>query len=377
MRDLPLSGIRILSFEQFGSAPYATMFLADMGAEVIKIESGEGDFARRTGPRTLGDGDSLYFQCFNMNKKSVLLDIREAEDYTRFLDLVRGAHAVVNNLRGHLPAKRRIDHAALKGVNPAIVCGHISAYGRDNSRASLPGYDFLMQAEAGLMALTGEPGSPPTRIGASMIDYMTGMTFAFGVTSAIHAAARDGIGRDVDVSLFDVAIHQLAYQGTWYLNEGIVTERAPRSAHPSTTPVQLFRTQDGWIYVACMNDRFWDLLCEALARDDLVAAPAFADMAGRLNAREELTEVLDAIFQAQPNAHWLALLRGIVPVAAVHSLEEALEAPFLLEESGMVRQVAHPTGPLRMFANPIKLDGARVPQTAAPALGADDGAPPL
>ncbi|MBY8824478.1 CaiB/BaiF CoA transferase family protein [Sphingomonas colocasiae] len=374
MQTLPLSGIRILSFEQFGAAPYATMFFADMGAEVIKIECGDGDFARRTGPRTLGDGDSLYFQCFNMNKNSVALDIRLPDDYQRFLGLVGGAHAVVNNMRGHLVTKRRIDYASLMTVNPAIVCGHISAYGRDNSRAALPGYDFLMQAEAGLMALTGEPGSPPTRMGASMIDYMTGMTFAFAVMSAIHAAARDGIGRDVDVSLYDVAIHQLAYQGAWYLNEGIVTERAPRSAHPSTTPVQLFRTRDGWIYVACMNDRFWDLLCKTLGRDDLVGAPAFADMAGRLRAREELTEILDRIFEGQPNAHWLALLRGIVPVAAVHSLEEALESPFLIEESGMIREIAHPHGPLRMFANPIKLDGARVPQSAGPALGAgNDG----
>jgi crotonobetainyl-CoA:carnitine CoA-transferase CaiB-like acyl-CoA transferase len=372
MSNLPLSGIRILSFEQFGSAPYATMFLADMGAEVIKIECGEGDFARRTGPLTLGEDDSLYFQCFNMNKKSVLLDIREPADYARFLDMVAGAHAVVNNMRGHLPARRRIDHASLKSVNPAVVCGHISAYGRDNSRADLPGYDFLMQAEAGLMALTGEPGSPPTRMGASMIDYMTGMTFAFAVVSAVHAAMRDGIGRDVDVSLFDVAIHQLAYQGTWYLNEGIVTGRAPRSAHPSTTPVQLFRTRDGWIYVACMNDHFWDLLCEALARDDLVDAPAFADMAGRLSARDELTAILDQVFEQQPDAHWLELLRGVVPVAAVHSLEEALETPFLLEESGMVREVAHPARPLRMFANPIKLDQARLPQRPGPPLGADD-----
>src|SRR3546814_12832 len=223
--------------------------------------------------------------------------------------MVAGAHAVANNMRGHLPVRRRIDYASLKSLNPAIVCGHISAYGRDNSRADLPGYDFLMQAEAGLMALTGEPGSPPTRIGVSMIDYMTGMTFALGLVGAIHAAARDGVGCDVDVSLFDVAVHQLAYQGTWYLNEGIETERTPRSAHPSTTPVQLFRTTDGWIYVACMNDGFWQQLCLVLGRGDLLEAPEFADMAGRLAARDHLTALQIGIFEQQPNAHWLDVLR--------------------------------------------------------------------
>ncbi|HRO03312.1 MAG TPA: CoA transferase, partial [Terricaulis sp.] len=235
MRTLPLQGVRVLSIEQFGSAPYATMFLADMGAEVIKLEAGAGDFARQTGPKTLGEGDSLYFQCFNMNKKSVLLDIKDSDDYARFLELAATSDAVINNLRGHLPAARGLTYAALKGANPAIVCGHISAYGRDNTRQRRPGYDFLMQAEAGLMAVTGEPGAPPTRIGVSIIDYMTGMTMALGVMSAVHSASIDGVGRDVDVSLFDVAIHQLAYQGVWRLNGQDVTERAPRSAHSHTT----------------------------------------------------------------------------------------------------------------------------------------------
>ncbi|RHW16850.1 CoA transferase [Sphingomonas gilva] len=375
MKTLPLTGLRIVSFEQFGAAPYATMFLADLGAEVLKVESGEGDFARRTRPLTLGEGDSLYFQCFNFNKKSIVVDLKDPGDRAFFEALVVESHAVVNNLRGSLPAKLGLDYASLNAINPAIVCGHISAYGRDNSRADWPGYDFLMQAETGLMALTGEPGNPPTRIGVSMIDYMSGMMLSVGLLAAIRAAEQSGQGANVDVSLFDAAIHQLAYQGTWYLNDRTVTARAPRSAHPSTTPVQLFRTADGWVYVACMNEKFWHLLTDLIERTDLGQDPHFAALEGRLANRDALTEMLDRSFSAQTTAHWMKLLAGKLPIAPVYDLEEALENPFLLDESGMVRQIPHPLRPdMRAFANPIRVNGERLPQRPGPALGADTAA---
>ena len=190
--DLPLHGVRVISFEQFGAAPYATMFLADFGAEVLKVEMPEGDFARRTAPLTLGEGDSLYFQSMNLNKKSIVIDLREDGDRAFFEELVAVSDVIVNNLRGTAAAKLGLDYATLRRIRPSIVCGHISAFGRDNSRADRPGYDFLMQAEAGLMSLTGEPGGPPSRIGVSMIDYMTGMMLAFGVAAALTGARRTG-----------------------------------------------------------------------------------------------------------------------------------------------------------------------------------------
>lgn len=285
---------------------------------------------------------------------------------------MRESHAVVNNLRGNLPAKLGLDYQALKTINPAIVCGHISAYGRNNSRAGWPGYDFLMQAEAGLMTLTGEPGNPPTRIGVSMIDYMSGMMLAVGLLSAIRAAERTGDGADVDVSLFDAAIHQLAYQGTWYLNDRTITTRTPRSAHPSTTPVQLFKTADGWIYVACMNEKFWHLLIKLVDRPELGLEADFMTLEGRLEHRDQLTDTLDRSFRTRTTAEWMAVLAGRLPIAPVYDLEQALENPFLIEESDMVRKIAHPTRPdMRAFANPIRLDGERLPQKAGPCLGAD------
>ncbi|KGE04519.1 CaiB/BaiF CoA transferase family protein [Pseudohaliea rubra] len=364
----PLEGLRIISFEQFGAAPYATMFLADFGAEVIKVESAAGDYARQTGPQTLGEGDSLYYQCFNLNKKSLVLNLKDPDDRALFESLVVDCDAVINNLRGSLPAKLGIDYASLQAINPAIVCGHISAYGRDSSRADWPGYDFLMQAEAGIMALTGDPEAEPTRIGLSMIDYMTGMMLAFGVMSAIHSASRSGTGMDIDASLFDTAVHQLAYQGTWYLNEGIVTPRMPRAAHPSSTPVQLYRTADGWIYLCCMNQNFWELLVQLIERGELAEDPRFATMAARQQHRSTLGTILDEALGTRTSSEWMEILKGKIPAAPVRPLDEAVDNPFLAEAE-MIKPVSHPSGrELRFFANPLKINGQRPAQRAAPAL---------
>ncbi len=374
MHALPLKGLKIISFEQYGAAPYATMFLADLGAEVVKVEGADGDFARKTGPLTLGEGDSLYYQCFNLNKRSLILDLKSAEDRALLHGLVAESHAVVNNLRGSLPAKLGLDYAALGDVNPQIVCGHISAYGRTGSRADWPGYDFLMQAEAGFMAVTGDPGSPPTRVGLSMVDYMTGMMMAFGLVSAIRGAEQSGRGMDVDVSLFDAALHQLAYQGTWYLNEGVITPQTPRSAHPSTVPVQLYKTADGWLYICCMNQKFWEILVRLIDRPDLATDSRFADLASRRQNRDVLTDLLDAVFMTRTREAWMDILKGQIPAAPVESLDGAIDNPFVAEV-GMVQPVAHASGrTLRMFANPLRFDSERLAQRAAPALDADGAA---
>ena len=371
MNPLPLAGLRIISFEQYGAAPYATMFLADFGAEVIKVEGADGDYARQTGPQTLGDADSLYFQCFNLNKRSLVLDVKSPEDQALLHRLVKDSHAVVNNLRGSLPARLGLDYAALKAANPAIVCGHISAYGRTGSRADWPGYDFLMQAEAGIMSLTGEPGAPPARVGLSMIDYMTGMMMAFGLVSTIRRAEQTGEGCDIDVSLFDTALHQLAYQGTWYLNEGMVTQRVARSAHPSSVPVQLFPSADGWIYICCMNQKFWELLVDLIGVPELGQDPRFAAMADRTANRDLLTSVLDDVFRQKTTAAWMDLLKGHIPAAPVEELPQAIDNPFVAE-SGMISEVPHRSGrTLRVFANPLRIDGQRLAQQAGPALDED------
>jgi len=368
---LPLLGLRVLTFENFGAGPFGSMYLADLGAEVVKIESREqgGDATRGMGPYFLGPHDSHFFQTFNLNKKSVALNLKRTEGRDAFRRLVRTADVVMNNLRGDQPEKLGLDYAALGSANPRILCAHLSAYGRDNERKSWPGYDYLMQAEAGYLHLTGEPGTPPARMGLSIIDYMTGITTAVAVLAALVGTMKSGRGRDIDVSLFDVALHQLTYPGNWYLNEGLRTERLPRSSHPSAVPVQLFRTRDGWIFVMCMTDKFWQALLGVLAREDLATHPHYADPIARREHRDALTAVLDAEFERETTAHWLGRLQGLLPVAPVHDLPQALDNPFAAAV-GMVRALPHPVRPdFRVLANPIKLDGERLPSRPAPALG--------
>jgi crotonobetainyl-CoA:carnitine CoA-transferase CaiB-like acyl-CoA transferase len=378
--NLPLAGFRVISAEQYGAGPYGTMHLAQLGAEVIKIEppqkdgKGGGDTARAVGPHFLRKGESLYFQSFNLNKKSLTLDLRSDEGQAIFRDLVKSAHVVANNMRGDLPEKLGLTYEALQDINPAIVCAHLSAYGRDNERSKWPGYDYLMQAEAGYCAITGEPGAQPQRMGLSMVDFMTGTIFTIGLLAALTDAQRSGKGRDVDTDLLSAAVHQTSYPALWYMNENDETQRTPRSAHPTATPSQMFKAADGWMFVMCQLPKFWDILTERMGRDDLHNDPRFAANADRLANREALTELLDEEFSKQPMAHWQDLLAGYVPVAPCYELGDALNNPWL-ETIGMRDQIDHPDRKdMQVLASPIKIDGERLPNRAAPLLGADSDA---
>lgn len=372
----PLEGIRVLTLEHFGAGPYGSAMLAELGAEVIKVESpaSGGEPSRAVGPFFAGPGDSLYFQTWHANKRSVLLDIKSVEGRVAFERLVRSADAVMNNLRGDQPAKLGLDYSALSRVNPKIVCLHISAYGRDNERAARPGFDYLMQAEAGIMSLTGDPGGAPARAGVAIVDYMSGATGAVGLLACLLRAQKSGAGCDVDVCLYDVALHQLGYSATWYLNEGYESARQPRGAHLSLTPTQIFPTADGWIFLACMNEAFWQALLRGLDRADLAADPRFAGLNARLAHRDALTAVLDAEFRRHPTAHWLEKLSAALPIGPVYDIASALENPFP-KRTGMIGEVPHPQrGSLRVLASPIRINGRRLAQRAGSAAGADNEA---
>ncbi len=293
---LPLTGVTVLAVEQYGAGPFGTMLLADLGAEVIKIEnpSGGGDMARAVGPHFLPDGSSQFFHAFNRNKRSLTLNLKADEGREIFHRLVGQADAVLNNLRGDLPEALGLDYASLGKVNPAIVCAHLSAYGREGPRRTWPGYDYLMQAEAGYLSVTGEPDAPPARFGLSVVDMMTGLMAAFALTSGIIGARATGKGMDLDTSLFDTALHNLSYLAAWYLNAGVNQGREPRSAHPSLTPSQLYRTRDGWLFVMCNKEKFWPILCDAIGHPVWAADPRFASFAARLEHRAQVTEMLEA-----------------------------------------------------------------------------------
>lgn len=357
--DAPLTGVTVLAVEQYGAGPFGTQHLADLGATVIKVENRRtgGDYARGLGPHFVegaeGDDASLFFQSVNRGKQSLSLDIGDPRGYEVFGRLVAGADAVANNLRGDVPEKLGLTYGALKRFNPAIVAAHCSAYGRTGARRDWPGYDFLMQAEAGYFHMTGEPGTPPTRMGLSIVDFMAGTYLALGLVAGVLAARRTGAGRDIDVNLYDTALFNLSYLSAWALNSEYDPSRVARSAHASLVPCQLYKTGDGWIYIMCNKEKFWTRLCHEVGRPDLTGDPRFAGFEARLRNRDTLTGLLDETLSTATTGEWLSRLRGKVPVAPIRTPREALCDPDL-QDGGKVAVARLADGAeFRLLASPI------------------------
>ena len=371
---LPLTGVTILAVEQYAAGPFGSMLCADLGADVIKIEppGGEGELGRRVGPYFFSEKNSHFYQAFNRNKRSITLDLKTPEGAAIFRRLAAGADAVLDNLRGDQPEKLGLTYAHLKDVNPRLVCAHLSAYGRDGPRKSWPGFDYLMQAEAGYLSVTGEPDGPPARMGLSIVDFMTGLMTVFAMTSSIIGARASGRGQDVDVSLFDTALHNLSYLAVWYLNAGHAQGREARSGHPSLVPSQLYRTQDGWIFIMINKENFWAPLCEGLERPEWIADPRFATFKARLENRAELNNLLDEALSVRTTAAWMELFGGRVPAAPVLDIAQALDNPFVAERDGVQAFTGSSHGgDVRMVASPIRIPGEDIPTRAAPGLGGD------
>ncbi len=367
----PLEGVRILAVEQFGAGPYGTMALADLGAEVIKIEdpTTRGDVSRTVPPYRLTETDSLYFQALNRNKKSLVLDIRPREGREIFHRLVRVSDAVYNNLRGDVPPKIGITYDALKAVNPKIVCCSLTGFGMTGPRAAEPGYDYLMQGYAGLMSITGEPGAPPAKFGVSVIDLCGGYVSALGLLAGVIRARATGIGCDVDVGLLDTAVSLLNYLGVWHLNRGYTPTKLPGSAHASLVPSQVFPTRDGHIIVMCFKEKFWQELCGILGAPHLADDPRFKTFDVRLPNRGVLIPILKDLFRKRATADWLEALRGRVPCGPVYDVAQALRDEQVLAR-GMVVDVPHPTeGTVKQIACPIQVQGTEHPRRPGPQYG--------
>ena len=372
---LPLEDVRILSVEQYGAGPFGTLFLADQGAEVIKIENpvNGGDMSRGVGPFFFEEHDSLFFHALNRNKKSLTLDLSRAEGQQVLHELAAGADALASNLRGDVPARLGLTYEALRASNPRIVCAHLSAYGREGPRADWPGFDYLMQAEAGYFSLTGEPDAPPARFGLSMVDFMTGLGLAYALLAGLTSARASGTGRDIDLSLFDMALFNTSYLAAWYLHVGHRQDRLPRSAHPSLTPCQLYRSADGWIYIMCNKEKFWPALCNQIGRPEWAKDARFANFATRLEHRDVLTGLLDCELERRSTMEWLKRFAGTVPAAPIYDLAEALENPFVTEH-GRLQSLEHPrAGPYRLVAPPVRSGNEAAPARPAPALGEHTG----
>ena len=364
----PLEDLRIVAVEQYGAGPWGSMHLADLGAQVIKIEdpASGGDVGRYIPPFQEGE-DSLFFETFNRNKLSLSLDITAQAGRSVLHDLVRASDAVYSNLRGDVPGKLGLRYADLAHANPAIVCCSLSAFGMDGPRAAEPGYDYILQGLAGWMSLTGDPDDPPTKSGVSLVDFSGGFVAALAILAGVHAARRDGVGTDCDVSLHDTALSLLNYLATWHLTTGFEPERTARSAHPSLVPFQNFETADGWIVVACAKEKFWRRLVDALDLPHLADDPRFADFAARAEHRDELLGLLEERFRGAPARQWLERLHAFgVPCGPVNSVREALADPHLAER-GLLAETEHPRfGTVRQITTPVRVGPPRVEHRRGP-----------
>ena len=366
----PLEGVRILAVSQFGAGPFGTTILADLGAEIVKIEDPEvgGDVARYVPPFRV-ERDSLYFQSFNRGKKSVTLNLRHPDGRAVLHDLARVSDAVFNNLRGDLPGKLGLTYEALREVNPRLVCCSLSGFGTTGPRAAEPAFDYLIQGYAGYMAVTGEPDGPPEKCGVSVIDFAGGHVAMLGLMVALFDAQRTGVGRDVDVSLLDTAVSMLSYFAAWTLNRDWQAGRVADSAHQTLVPAQNFPTRDGWIVVFCNKEKFWQSLIDLMGLSELGGDPRFATFPDRLAHKDELLPLLKARFQTRTTAEWLGALRGRVPCAPVNSVAEAL-ADEQVRARDMIVEIDHPElGRMRQVASPIKTAGAISSPTRGPRLG--------
>lgn len=354
----PLSDLRIVAVEQYGAGPFGSLHLADLGAEVIKIEDPRagGDVGRYVPPFQEGE-DSLFYETFNRNKKSISLDISNPAGREVFEDLLATSDALYSNLRGDVPGKLRLRYDDLKHTNPRLVCVSISGFGMSGPLSDEPGYDYILQALAGWMSLTGEPDAPPTKSGLSLVDYTGGYVGALALLAGVHAARRDGKGMDCDISLYDTAISMLTYPATWHMNGGWTPTRMSRSAHPSLVPFQLFQGSDArWFVVGCAKEKFYRRLTEALDLPELADDPRFVDFGSRDLHREELIEILDDAFSKRPAAYWVSALKEVgVPTGLVRDVEAALADPHTLARGLIVETDHERFGRVRSLASPVRV----------------------
>jgi crotonobetainyl-CoA:carnitine CoA-transferase CaiB-like acyl-CoA transferase len=367
----PLAGLRVIAIEQFGAGPWGTLQLADLGADVIKVEdpASGGDVGRYVPPYQAGE-DSLFFEALNRGKRSVSLDLRTPGGREVLHRLVAESHAVFSNLRGDQPEKLGLTYAALGAVNPRIVCCSLSGFGRTGPRAAEGAYDYVIQGLAGWMSMTGAPQDPPTKSGLSLVDFCGGYVAALAILAGVARERETGEGCDCDLSLLETALALTNYVGTWAATAGYAPRRLAESAHPSIVPFQNLPTADGWIVVACAKEKFWRALCAAIGEPELADDDRFDDFASRNVNREALVDRLREVFGGRPTAEWLTLLHGHgVPCAPVNDMAQALADPQVAARDAVI-EAEHPRlGLVRHIASPLRVGGPVPTPRPAPARG--------
>lgn len=352
--NAPLAGIRVIEIGHMLAGPYCALMLADMGAEVIKIEAPEGDIGRAVSPHFVGPHNA-YFASLNRNKKSVVLDLASDEGRAGLKHLVGSAHALVTNLRPSAIRKLGLTYEALRDWNERLVCVALTGYGLDGPYSDNPAYDYVIQALTGIMALTGDPDAPPTRAGYSAVDNSAGLVAAVGLLARLV----QGQGGQVDVAMYDVMLSQLNYLASAALNAGEAVGRFAWSSHPYLVPAQIFPTADGWLSLFITHDRFWTIFCNEVGRPEWLADPRFATMTARRAHREEVIGAIADVLRTASAAHWVQRLAPLgVVVSDVSTLTDALGSD-ITAARGLVVPLGDGSLPLRGVASPIRFSGFR------------------
>ncbi len=365
-------GVRVLDLSRMLAGPYGSMLLADLGAEVIKIEEPDGgDPMRGMGPPFLPDGESAYFLAINRNKKSVALDLTKEAGRDVFYDLVRQSDVVLENFRPGIMERLGCAYSKLWSLNPRIIVCSITAFGPEGPYRDWPAFDLALQAMGGAMSVTGEPGRPPVRMGLPMGDLAGGMFGAFAVAGALFRRERTGEGAHIDLSLLDCQVSLLTYLAQYFWTNGGVPGPLG-SGHASVVPYQALATRDGSLIVTVFNEKFWSGFCRAAGHPEWEHDLRFATNRDRVANRDTLIPLVEAVFRMRPTAEWLARLQaGRVPSAPIQTVDRVLADP-QVRQRGMVVEMAHPVhGTTPTLGTPIKVDGALGLEVAPPpALGA-------
>lgn len=369
----PLQGVRILELGQIIAGTYGSQVLSDLGAEVIKVEAPEGDLGRNPSVAPYR-GVSGLFLTYNRNKKSIVINLKTEAGREIFYKLVKVSDVVIDNFRPGVLERLQIDYPTLSRINPRIIQCSVTGFGTAGAYKDYPALDIIIQAISGHMAITGEPGRPPVRVGIPLADLSGGIFSCKGILAALFDRERTGQGRRVELSMFDSMLNLLSYMGTMWLTNGELPQ-PPGSAHDYTVPWQAFKAQDGYVVVATRQEVFWHKLCDVLEEPSLTADPRFVTNTLRVENRAVLVPQLERIFLTRTVADWLERLRAAeVPAAPVNNLDGAFAEPPVAERE-MIVEYDHPeVGTVRLPGNPIKMSGVtETISNPAPLLGQHTG----
>lgn len=366
----PLSGVRVLDLSRVLAGPYCTMILGDLGADVIKVEQpGKGDDTRAWGPPWAGN-ESAYYLTVNRNKRGITVDLKSPEGQEIIRELAAGSDIVVENFKLGTLERIGIGYEQLREVNPRLIWATVSGYGLDGPWADRPGYDFIVQGESGIMAITGVPDGEPMKVGVAIVDITTGMFTVIAIQAALRARDASGVGQKVDASLLTSAVAWLANVGQSHLVSGKPARRYG-NAHANIVPYQVFRARDQHITIGVGNDRQFRSLCEALGRPEIADDVRFATNPLRVEHRETLIDLLQSVFATRDADHWLdACYRAGIPSGKINTVEQVFEHPQVLARDMLV-EIEHPeAGMLKMAGIPYQLSGTPATiRSAPPTLG--------